>query len=285
MTMRSDFAALILTNGRPDRVHTFHSLRRSGYTGRIIIVVDDEDKTRDQYVARFEEVEVFDKRAVAARIDEGDNFNDRRAIIYARNASFDIARRLGLRYFMQLDDDYVRFNHKRKPDDTYHDALITDLDAVFSAMLDFYEAAPRVLSLAMAQGGDFMGGEVGTNWRKPSRKCMNSFLCAVDRPFEFVGRINEDVNTYTNLGSRGGLFLTTMIVGLQQKMTQTNAGGMTEMYLASGTYVKSFYSVMYQPSSVKVGIYPTENTRLHHVVQWRYTVPAILDECWKKAAV
>jgi len=282
MTMRSDFAALILTHGRPDRVLTFNTLRRCGYTGRIIIVVDNEDKTYDQYRARFAEVVVFDKKAVAARIDEGDNFNDRRAIIYARNASFDVARDLGLRYFIQLDDDYTRFNHKRKPDNTYHDARILNLDAVFTVMVDYFEQAPRVHALAMAQGGDFMGGPAGTNWRKPSRKCMNSFICAVDRPFEFSGRINEDVNTYTHLGSRGGLFLTTMCVGLQQLMTQANPGGMTEMYLASGTYVKSFYSVMYQPSSVTIGLYPTENTRLHHVVEWRNTVPAILDESWKK---
>jgi len=46
--MRHDsFAALILTHGRPDNVITERTLRRQGYTGRIVFVLDDEDKTAD----------------------------------------------------------------------------------------------------------------------------------------------------------------------------------------------------------------------------------------------
>ena len=47
------------------------------------------------------------------------------------------------------------------------------------------------------------------------RKAMNSFICSVDRPFQFVGRINEDVNTYVLLGSRG-VFLSILQIGLDQ---------------------------------------------------------------------
>lgn len=45
--MRDDFCAFILTHGRPDKVLTYRTLRRAGYTGKIFIVVDDEDKTRN----------------------------------------------------------------------------------------------------------------------------------------------------------------------------------------------------------------------------------------------
>lgn len=283
MAMRSDFGVLIPTHGRPNRVLTIHSLRRCGYTGRITLVLDNEDKTVDEYHRRFDDVVVFDKRAMADVIDAGDNFDNLRGVVFARNASFDIARSIGVRFFMVLDDDYSKFNHKRKPDNTYWDCGIKDLDGVFTAMLEYFESVPRLLSLAMAQGGDFMGGERGSNWRKPRRKCMNSFLCSVDRPFQFYGRINEDTTTYVILGSRGGLFLTTMQVGLQQMLTQQNPGGMTGLYLEHGTYVKSFYTVMYHPSSVKIDLYPTENSRLHHSVIWRNTVPVILDGRWQKA--
>jgi hypothetical protein len=58
---------------------------------------------------------------------------------------------------------------------------------------------------------------------------------------------------------------------------------MTELYLESGTYVKSFYSVVYQPSSVKVGVLRGRSgTRLHHSVNWKATVPKILRETLKK---
>lgn len=277
-----DFCAFILTHGRPDRVMTVDTLRRCGYTGRVVLVIDNEDPTADQYRALFPDVVTFDKQAVAEAIDEGDNFNDRRAIIYARNACFQIARELGVRYFIQLDDDYRYFFHKRTPQGRYDEQHMLDLDGVLGVMLDYYIATPRLLSLAMAQNGDFIGGGEGKRWRTPGRKAMNSFICSVDRPFKFMGRINEDVNTYTCLGSRGALFLTTMHVGLGQVLSQTSKGGMTDLYLNSGTYVKSFYSVMYQPSSVKVTLFPSVNARLHHAVKWRCTVPAILDERWKK---
>ena len=49
---------------------------------------------------------MFDKLEISKKFDEFDNFDDRRAIVYARNASFEIAKKLGLKYFLQLDDDY-----------------------------------------------------------------------------------------------------------------------------------------------------------------------------------
>ena len=44
-----------------------------------------------------------------------------------------------------------------------------------------------------------------------------------DRPFQFVGRINEDVNAYCSFGFRGHLFMTVAQLRLEQKQTQSNA--------------------------------------------------------------
>lgn len=278
MTAPQDFVAFILTHGRPDRVKTLHTLRLCGYTGRIVLVVDDEDKTLDAYRANFgADVHVFSKAAVAAVIDEADNFTDRRAIVYARNACFAIARELGFRYFVQLDDDYTNFRHRRDEHgrQLHTPRKVRNLDSVFSALLDLYKSIPA-LAIAMAQTGDLPMGAT----RNPQRvyhfrrKAMNSFFCSTERPFQFSGRINEDVNTYASLGSRGGLFFTVPAVELQQMQTQINLGGMTDLYRAGGTYVKSFYSVLFHPSSVRVARGAMK--RLHHQVRWRFTVPVIL---------
>jgi hypothetical protein len=275
------FCAFILTHGRPNRVFTYNALKKAGYTGDIVIVIDNEDKNQKEYQENFkEQIYIFNKKEIATQIDEGDNFNDRRAIIYARNACFEIAKKLGYEYFIQLDDDYTVFNHKINQQHQYIEKEILNLDKVFDAMVDYYKTIPAC-SIAMAQGGDFIGGKFGS-WRKPRRKCMNSFICSINRPFKFFGRINEDVNTYTNLGSRGGLFLTTTFVELKQKQTQSNMGGMTDLYFDSGTYVKSFYSVMYQPSSVKISAMHSTNARIHHKVKWKNTVPVILATEYKK---
>lgn len=49
MMKNNCFVALILTHGRPDNVHTVKTLRKCGYTGDIIIVLDNEDLKIDRY--------------------------------------------------------------------------------------------------------------------------------------------------------------------------------------------------------------------------------------------
>lgn len=279
-----DFVAFILTNGRPDRVYTYETLARHGYTGRVILVVDDLDKTKDEYVKKYgDKVVIFDKAAIAKTFDQGDNFNDMRAIIYARNACFEIAKKLGIKYFIELDDDYTHFCWRFNNHLDYCTDTCRSLDSVFSALLEFVKNSP-VDTVALSQGGDFIGGSGSDKAQKVSlfRKCMNSFICSTDKPFQFIGRINEDVNTYSRLASTGLLMFTTNHVSLNQRQTQSNAGGMTELYLDSGTYVKSFYSVMYMPSSVKVKVLTSKNARLHHAVSWINTAPMILSEAHKK---
>lgn len=280
--MRDDFCAFILTHGRPDNVLTYKTLRRAGYTGKIFIVIDDEDKTREQYIEQYgDQVLAFSKADIARRFDEADNFGDRRSIFYARNACFELAERVGCQHFIQLDDDYHEFQFRVGRDFEADYSPIRSLDQVLAEMFAYYRSIPAA-SIAMSQGGDFLrsGGDGNAAWLK--RKAMNSFICSVDRPFKFVGRINEDVNTYTSLGRRGELFLTVGAVQLGQKQTQKNSGGMTELYLDSGTYVKSFYSVMYSPSCVKIGLMGASHKRLHHQVTWNNAAVKIIHERHKK---
>lgn len=282
--MRDDFCAFILTHGRPDRIHTLDTLKRCGYTGKIYIIIDNEDKTADEYRKRYGDMVIqFDKAAIASTFDEGDNFNDRRAIIYARNACFDIAQQVGCRYFIQLDDDYQRFDYRFDSNGFYCQKLIFSLNAVLNSMISYFTETP-LITLAMAQSGDYIGGQNSTGVSSISgkRKAMNSFICDTERPFQFVGRINEDVNTYTCEQRRGLSFLTILGVSLTQKQTQANAGGMTDLYKDSGTYVKSFYSVMYAPSCVKVKMMQSKHGRLHHSVNWNSAAPCIVRENIRK---
>jgi len=282
----SDFAAIILTHGRPDRVVTYNTLRKAGYTGRIVILIDDEDKTADEYRKRYGSiVETFSKADIATRFDEGDNIQDRRVIVYARNASFEVAKRLGIRYFIQLDDDYQCWEYRFQKDFTYRARPIKSLDKVFEQLLKFYKNS-FFASIAMGQGGDYIGGSQNPNVNaiKIKRKAMNTFICDTERPFKFVGRINEDVNTYTCEQRRGLLFATVLGVSIVQKQTQSNAGGMTDIYKDNGTYLKTFFSVMYAPSCVKVSVMGDSHMRIHHKVKWKNATPLILRQTHKRAS-
>lgn len=289
MKHRTDFAALILTHGRSNSVVTYNTLRRQGYTGRIVLMIDDEDSQIDAYRKKFgDQVVVFSKQAAIDMTDSGDNFGKRNSVVYARNYTFTVAKELGLKYFLELDDDYTQFRYTFDNDRNYitRNIEIKSLDGVIEAMLNFFIESGAT-TIAMSQGGDFIGGEKSTFSKlerrgKFSRKVMNSFFCDVDKPFKFMGRINEDVNLYAENGRRGELFITVPRIRLEQKQTQANDGGLTDIYLDLGTYVKSFYSVMYAPSCVKIAEMGVTARRLHHRLSWKNTCPLIIPEEYKK---
>lgn len=280
------FAAFILSNGRAESVFTYATLRRQGYDGPIFIVIDNEDKQSDQYREKYaDQVVVFDKKKYGEAVDNYDNFQNYRTTTHVRNAIFDIAKERGVEAFVMLDDDYTFFCYKFNKSLNYGDWLHKrSLGESFLAIVDFLKSCPRITSVAFAQQGDFIGGPNGgfSQSIQTKRKSMNSFFCITSRRFNFVSRLNEDVNTYMTLGMRGEIFFTINHISLNQQTTQANAGGMTEAYLASGTYVKSFYTVMAMPASTKIMPMGWTNPRLHHRISWNNSVPKIIDERHKK---
>ncbi len=281
-----DFAVFILTHGRSDNVKTYKTLKRFGYTGTIYIICSDDDKQLDKYKELYnKQVIVFSKKEYKNTFDIGDNFDDERVVVYARNACYDLAKKVGIKYFLVLDDDYTDFSYRFNGELSYNKGrgYINNVDDIFTAVLDYYKTIPAK-TIALSQNGDWIGGH-NSSWAKElklKRKCMNSFFCSTERPFKFTGRINEDVNAYTREGAVGDLFLTIPNVSLKQTDTQANDGGLTDIYLSQGTYVKSFYSVMFSPSSVKVAMLNTERSRLHHRVSWNNAIPVILNEKHKR---
>lgn len=285
-----NFAVLILSHGRPNKMFTIRSLKRNGYTGKWYIVIDNEDETAEEYFKLYgDKVIQFDKSAVKS--DTMDNFNGRNIVLYARNKCFDIAKSLNLDYFLVLDDDYKEFVYRYQDGDLLRAcSSLRQLDRLFDCMLDFLEAT-KAKTVAFAQGGDFIGGVGSRAWTfKLLRKAMNSFFFKTNNKVEFLGRLNEDVNAYASLGNRGDLFFTIAYVALNQPQTQTNAGGLTEEYLEKGTYVKSFYTVMLCPSFVKIartggGGGGIRYLRIHHKINYRYGYPKIINERYKKQVI
>ena len=287
--MKSDsFCAFIISHGRPDRVITLRTLRKAGYTGPAFIVCDNEDKTIEDYRKNYGTgmVLVFDKPHYASLVDSCDNFQNRRTTTHARNACFDLAKERGFEYFLVLDDDYTSFSFIGKSQKNTTDIKIRNIDLIFHKIVEFIKPHDSIDSVCFMQSGDTIGGMVNYDvWNRifpfQKRKAMNSFFCKTACRFWFFSRLNEDVNTYLGLGMRGRLFMTLPQLLIQQKQTQATAGGMSEAYLASGTYVKSFYSVMLYPSFAKVTA-PKSMNRLHHKISWNNAVPKIIGEEHRK---
>lgn len=284
---REDFAIFILTHGRAENVVTMRALKRLGYSGKWYMVIDNEDEKAPMYYEKYgkDHVIMFDKKNVVDRTDTMDNFENHKAIIYARNESFNIAKQLGLTYFLMLDDDYASIDRRKIVDGLFKTIRLKPgmFDEIIDEMIEFLETS-GCKTIAFCQNGDFIGGGSNQNFWKHGllRKAMNSFFCKTDNPIEFRGTMNEDVVTYTTLGSRGNLFFSYPKVSVRQLETQSLKGGMSDEYAESGTYIKSFYAVMSMPSSVKIGIISGGHTRIHHNVTWNNCVPKIISEEHRK---
>jgi hypothetical protein len=138
-------------------------LRRCGYTGRIYLLVDDEDKQASRYRDAYgDDVIVFCKQDAIDYTDSGDNFGKRNSVVYARNWNFVIAEKMGLKYFWQLDDDYSSFGWSADNGGEYvtANAVTHKLDHILEACIEFLEES-GAKSVAFAQGGDFIGGGEG----------------------------------------------------------------------------------------------------------------------------
>lgn len=287
--MKTDYCIFILSHGRPNNIKTYKTLKDDGHKdfSNVYIVCDNEDETVEEYKKKYKDkVVVFDKKEIAQTFDTGDLSNDRRTIVYARNACFQIAKDLGFRYFIEFDDDYTSFQYRYPKNKKLMCKEVKNIDNVIDLFMNFLKNTSTT-TIAMSQGGDFIGGAARTQVKKVFnngllRKAMNSFCCDVYKPFQFVGRINEDVNTYVTLGQRGKLLFTYPWISLVQVQTQKNKGGMSDVYIDKGTYLKSFYSVMYAPSCVKIGIMQSNHKRIHHKIEWNNCTPMILNERYRK---
>jgi len=281
--MRDDFCIFILTHGRPNKIPTLKSLEKAGYTGKYYLVIDNEDQTSDEYFKLYgDRIIVFNKKEMVKKTDVADNFPKRNTVLFARNALPDIARRLKIKYYMELDDDYSVFEFIFNKKGQFKHRPIKNLDKVMEATLNFFIVSGATC-VAFAQAGELIGGKDGMGKDiRIKRKCMNTMLCSPDREFYYLGRMNDDVNAYIWHGQTGKLFFQLNTVSIVQAKTQASPGGLTDMYLQLGTYVKSFYSVMFCPSFVKISKMGWKDMRIHHKITWKNAVPCILNEKYKR---
>jgi hypothetical protein len=278
-----NWAVFILTHNRVDKVVTVKSLRRCGYTGEIYFVIDNLDPSANQYIEKFgkDKVLIFDKEAEAKITDTGNPENDLRAVVFARNASQRMAKEMGLDYILMLDDDYTQFQYRYIENGILKSVPVKSFDKLAEAFFEFLDVSGAV-TVAFSQGGDHIGGVNGSFGKEILRKAMNSFFLNTQKPVNFYGLINEDTCAYVVNGARGDLYFTLMKIQLNQVQTQKSSGGLTDIYLASGTYVKSFYTVMMAPSCTKIMMMGMTNKRFHHNIAWENAVPKIISGKFKK---
>jgi len=300
-----DFVILILSHERPEflKSHTWHILDKVKSKARRVVVLSDDDKTIPEYETMYgkENIAVFSKVEIERKydIDTIDCYwgksLTRKATVWARNAQFEIARSLGYRWFIVLDDDYreivmrkkmIRNDDKTEFFPTFKELIFAPSDehgSIFDKCCVKYfnvlNSAPWMHVTATAQCGDFVGGINSIFTRIPYRwKAMNVFFCDTEKEYRYYGKLNDDVNGYILNGKLGQMSLTMMQVVINQEPTQKSAGGITDIYKTFGTYIKSLTSVVACPSSVSVSCMGSVVPRVHHLIKWSTTCPMVVDE-------
>lgn len=109
---------------------------------------------------------------------------------------------------------------------------------------------------------------------------INDLIAVSDGEVELVTM----VNTLTDIDTENEEEIGENDYILEHSSTQSLDGGMTESYLETGTYVKTFYSVMAMPSCIKVSMMYTKHKRIHHRIDWECCVPKIINEKYRKEA-
>ena len=273
-------AIFILTYGRANNVKTLDTLLKGGYKlSDIYFVVSDDDKQLQQYIDNFgKQVVVFSKEDAREITDLCDNFENRKIVVFARNYAFKIAKELELDCFCVVDDDYSGLVYRRCFGEKLKGFKVKNIKQINDACFNYLMNTPNLDCFAFAQNGDFIGGADSFESIGGKRKIMNYYFFKTNKPIRFLGSLNEDLTASVYEGQRGKCFFTINDVSVQQIMTQANKGGLTDVYLDSGTYVKSFYSVIAAPNCVKVSAMGNNDLRIHHKVNWNLACPKIIRE-------
>lgn len=278
--MRDDFAVMICSHGRAKTLTTFDALRECGYTGKIFIIIDDEDNQIDEYRDRFENVHIFCKQKYYEAAD-GVIEGKQKCILYARNACYDIAAENDLTFFCEIDDDISAFYFRYIAEEKAKQTKIKSLDEVFEELLHFYEHKKTSVLGFMTQG-DYIGGISSKAFRQGiSRTVSNVFIMKTDRRIDFIASMNEDTCSALVYGQRGELFMS--VNGIMQSSEEignnTLGNGMTEFYEKLGSFSRTFIAVICRPDCVKA---EAAKGKFRIRVNWNNSVPMIINERWKK---
>ena len=266
----------IISKGRP-QCHTARTLERIGFPGDWFIVCGTNDGTLPEYEARWgEHVLVFDFAAQVARTDPMDGYGFEGKASGAcpvRNATAEISRKRGEVRHWQLDDDYTSFagydpatgkNVRMDGAELYRRMLAIARFAHASGLsncgfppstMEVAPAVARRLSYRVFNAHNLpSGGELFEEWR---------------------ARMNDDLINAINVWRHGRAELTVKFLSMNMPETQSEKGGLTEMYREDGTVRKTAYAVCACPSSVRL---VRKFGRYHHRADWKTIAPKIVSD-------
>ena len=271
----------IISKGRP-HCTTAQTLVKMNYPGEWFIVCGNNDETLPQYIERWGEAKVlvFDWFEQVKHTDVLDNFGFEKMASGAapvRNAVFDFSRARGEKRHWQMDDDFTHFR-------------LADMEKNRNIKMTgelFYKWLVRLAQYAddahLANIGFSLSEECFPVTAKKIKQRVYAAHNMSNDPAitpEWRSRFNDDTIHAIDvhrLGQRKEIQVCFMAI--DTKMTQSEKGGLTDMYKNLGTVRKTAYLILLAPSAAKLTI---RHSRYHHIVVWKKLVVKMLSEKWRK---
>ena len=255
--MRDDFAIFICTHGRPDKQLTLDTLKRTGYTGKWYLVLDDTDETIQSYIDNFDtnNIIVFNKNHYinCEKYDNGDNKLHDKCIVYAKRAVEDIAKFLGCKYFVIADDDVSSLSIRVPIDGKLRNVVINNLDDILEAHIKLF--SNNVATIGFGITYYYFGGVSTFSYDNLSKRFL---------PYQFIIRNSAvEVNWLSWFaeddvtGFQSSMIGNVWLISLYVMMRCANVGdvtlngGMVEIYRESpDKYNLNFNVVKYCPDRI-----------------------------------
>ncbi len=257
--MTKKFAVFILTHGRPHNQLTVKSLQSVGYTGEWYLVLDDQDLTYREYLDEWGEdrIIVFNKARFIQSTDTGLHTPVQKFAVFARNAIEYIAKELGYKTFMMLDDDITKFRVRLPEGDSLKSfQLTTQFDSIIENSVN-YVLNCDIACLGLGFCNLYIGGVANFNKENPrQRLCAEAFIRNTSHPIDWRLNMVEDLITSIDAAISGEVWFQFLPIQCEIKMSEGEVdGGNSDVYRQLGMYKISFMPVIAHPSSnaVKFG--------------------------------
>lgn len=264
---------------RADNLKTVRYLEKIDYDMQhVYVFVDDEADDRERYKAVAKQygfhLVVFDMTEARKRFDYVHRASvSRRSAGQARNMFQDYAKKKGIEQYVVMDDDTKDFQFRVKGV-WVHNASGETVKKTFDMVAEMMRRY-RIGLFGISQTGDFYGGMYLEMMR---RKVMN--VTFYDTRFIYRGERGVQDNDTSQFAGvlNEGLFTGSLADGitLQQTISATAKGGLTDLYNECKLYNKAMVTPIQFPSAIRTERQVMNGNRIHHRIDYKYLAPRLM---------
>lgn len=283
----------IVTHGRPDKQLTLGVLKKHNYLGKIFLVLDNTDKTIQQYIDNYgkENIFVFNKNHYINTVELVSNKPKFACSLYARCACEDIAKKLNVRSFMIVDDDVLNFRIRFPENDKLISYKDFDLSEVFVGISEYMRNA-NIAAIGCAYENMAMSGVkmFSTDSLLKNRLLYNSVFRNGDLQFSWKADIFEDVISSVLGNISGNVFLClpflqcttepTHVIQFEPKTPIKLDGGSSEAYAEDGLKL-IFRGVICAPTHISLRAVVTKGVKNYQCIK-RKNFPKIISDKYRR---